>query len=399
MAKNSKFKRPAPFKGKTSSGKSPAGKTARGKSRTQKMGDLNQLSKSTGKADVESAQHKTNKQIDKSVDKSVEKPKRSAPAKHRLAETIGLILESAPDKNYALLDSGDGQKLERYENYHIIRPEGQAIWQKSLSPKQWQNVDAIFTGDTDEEGMGRWAFPKKQLNETWPMAFDGVPFFGRFTSFRHTGVFPEQAAHWRFMVDVLKSAQKDKKRKDKPKVLNLFGYTGVASLVAANAGAHVTHVDASKKAIGWAKENQELAGLQDKPIRWICEDAVKFCEREVRRGNTYDAILLDPPAYGRGPKGEVWQMFEDCPHLVDLCQQLMSKEPLFVVLTSYAIRASFLSIHELMQEVFGDMRGELHSGELVIRTDKSERKLSTSMFSRWLPNSVAENINKASGNE
>ncbi|MFK7902080.1 MAG: class I SAM-dependent methyltransferase, partial [Nitratireductor sp.] len=187
-----------------------------------------------------------------------------------------------------------------------------------------------------------------------------------------------------FMVEALKKAKADKTRKEQPRVLNLFGYTGVASLVAAQAGAHVTHVDASKKAIGWAKENQELAKLEDKPIRWICEDAVKFCEREVRRGNSYDAILLDPPAYGRGPKGEVWQMFEDAPHLVDLCKQMVSKDPIFVVLTAYAIRASFFSIHELMQEVFGDMKGELHSGELVIRTDNSQRKLSTSMFSRWV---------------
>lgn len=376
MAKNSKFKRPAPFKGQKSNQKHSK--------RDQKDG----VKKSVP------ANRATPKTVDTSAVKKTEKPQRLAPAKHRLSEITGMILESAPNKNYALLDSGDGQKLERYENYRIIRPEAQAIWQKSLPQKEWQNIDAIFTGDTDEEGMGRWAFPKRPLNETWPMAFDGVPFYGRFTSFRHTGVFPEQAAHWRFMVDVLNLARKDKKRKDKPKVLNLFGYTGVASLVAANAGAHVTHVDASKKAIGWAKENQELAGLQDKPIRWICEDAVKFCEREVRRGNTYDAILLDPPAYGRGPKGEVWQMFEDSPYLVDLCKQLMSKNPLFVVLTSYAIRASFFSIHELMQEVFGDMRGELHSGELIIRTDQSQRKLSTSMFSRWLPQDVAKNLPK-----
>ncbi len=309
------------------------------------------------------------------------KPPRRKPAKNRLDETIGCLLVTPPDKDYALLDSGNGQKLERYGKLRIIRPEGQAIWQRSLSDAEWKNVDAIFTGDTDEEGMGRWQFPKGQLEETFPMAWDGMPFFGRFTSFRHTGVFPEQAAHWRAMAEQLNSAKSE--NRDQPRVLNLFGYTGVASLVAARAGAHVTHVDASKKAIGWAKENQTLAGLQDKPIRWICEDAVKFCEREARRGNTYDGILLDPPAYGRGPKGEVWQMFEDIPYMVDLCRSILSENPLFTVLTAYTIRASFLSIHELMQEVYGDFGGQLESGELTIKTENSDRRISTSMFSRW----------------
>ncbi len=293
------------------------------------------------------------------------------------------MLETLPDADYALLDSGEGQKLERYGKLRIIRPEAQAFWQKSLSPSQWQNVDAIFTGDTDEEGLGRWQFPKKQLEETFPMAWNGMPFHGRFTSFRHTGVFPEQAAHWQFMADILKKSREMEKTGEPPRVLNLFGYTGIASLVAARAGAHVTHVDASKKAIGWARENQELAGLEDKPVRWICEDAVKFCEREVRRGNTYDGILLDPPAFGRGPKGEVWQMFEHLPYMVDLCRELVSPKPLFTILTAYTIRASFLSIHELMQEVYGDLGGLLESGELTIKTENSERRLSTSMFSRW----------------
>lgn len=312
-----------------------------------------------------------------------DKPPRRAPAKNRLDETIGSLLVTPPDQDYALLDSGNGQKLERYGKLRIIRPEGQAIWQPTLPSSHWQNVDAIFTGDTDEEGMGRWQFPKGQLDETFPMKWDGMPFWGRFTSFRHTGVFPEQAAHWRAMADQLKRASAEKR--DQPRVLNLFGYTGVASLVAARAGAHVTHVDASKKAIGWAKENQELAGLEDKPIRWICEDAVKFCEREARRGNTYDGILLDPPAFGRGPKGEVWQMFDDIPYMVDLCKSILSDKPLFTVLTAYTIRASFLSIHELMQEVFGDFGGHLESGELTILTENSNRRVSTSMFSRWTP--------------
>jgi 23S rRNA (cytosine1962-C5)-methyltransferase len=311
------------------------------------------------------------------------KPPRNPAASARLTQTIGTLLETLPDGDYGLIDSGNGQKLEQYGDLRIIRPEAQAVWQKSLPDEQWQKADAIFTGDTDEEGLGRWQFPSRQLGETFAMAFDNMPYLGRFTSFRHTGVFPEQAAHWRFMMERL--AKSKQASGEAPRVLNLFGYTGIASLVAARAGAHVTHVDASKKAIGWARENQQVAGLEDRPIRWICEDATRFCEREVRRGNRYDAILLDPPAYGRGPKGEVWQLFDDLPHMADLCRELVSNSPAFVILTAYSIRASFLALHELMQEVFGDMGGHLESGELTIRTLNSDRRLSTSMFSRWTP--------------
>lgn len=307
-------------------------------------------------------------------------PPRLAPAKARLAEKTGLLLTTPPDENYALLDSGGGEKLEQYGNLLIVRPEGQAIWQKTLPRERWQAADAVFTGDTDEEGLGRWQFRDRQQGETFPMQWDGMPYWGRFTSFRHTGVFPEQAAHWRYMEEQL---ARFSGKGEPPRVLNLFGYTGIASLAAARAGAHVTHVDASKKAIGWARENQERAALADKPIRWICEDAVKFCEREVRRGSRYEGILLDPPAYGRGPKGEVWQLFEHLPHMADLSRQLVSPRAGFVILTAYTIRASFLAIHELMQEVFGDMGGLLESGELAIATEGSDRRLSTSMFSRW----------------
>lgn len=290
-----------------------------------------------------------------------------------------MVLETPADRDYALLDSGGGLKLERYGDLRIVRPEAQAIWQKSLPEGEWRKADAIFTGDTDEEGAGRWHFPGRKLGETWPLEWQGLAYWGRFTAFRHTGVFPEQAAHWNYMLDRLARAPGG----PPPRILNLFGYTGIASLAAARAGAHVTHVDASRKAIGWARENADRAGLSDRPVRWICDDAVKFCEREVRRNSRYEGILLDPPAYGRGPKGEVWQLFEDLPHLVDLCRQLISDRPLFIVLTAYAIRASSFAIHELMQEVLGDAGGRLESGELVIRTEGSERRLATSMFSRW----------------
>ena len=294
------------------------------------------------------------------------------------AERLPLILEVEPSDDYALIDSGDGEKLEQYGPYRIVRPEGQAIWQRALPEKAWQEVDAVFTGDTDEEGIGRWRFPGTPLGETWPMRHDGIDYLGRFTSFRHVGVFPEQASHWNHMEAMIRQAGRP------VRVLNLFGYTGLASLVAPRAGAEVTHVDASKKAIGWARENQEVAGLADRPIRWICEDAMKFAEREERRGSRYDIVLFDPPAYGRGPKGEVWQLFEDLPALVELCREILTPKPLGVVLTAYSIRASFFAIHALMRDAFAGMGGTVESGELVIREQSAGRALSTSLFSRWV---------------
>ncbi|MCR4267358.1 class I SAM-dependent rRNA methyltransferase [Nitratireductor sp. ZSWI3] len=302
-------------------------------------------------------------------------PRRSGPLPQ---ERLPVILEVLPNDDYALIDSGAGQKLERYGPYRIVRPEGQAIWQPALGAAEWSKADAIFTGDTDEEGMGRWRFPREQLGETWPMRHDGIDYLGRFTSFRHVGVFPEQATHWSHMEALVRGAGRP------VKVLNLFGYTGLASLVAARAGAEVTHVDASKKAIGWARENQEIAGLEGKPIRWICDDAVKFAEREMRRGNAYDIVLFDPPAYGRGPKGEVWQLFEDLPYLADLCRSILTPKPLAVVLTAYSIRASFFAIHALMRDTFAGMGGCVESGELVIREQSAGRAFSTSLFSRWV---------------
>lgn len=311
----------------------------------------------------------------------------SRPLKHykgeRPEQNLPVILETQPTDDYALLDSGNGRKLEQYGPYRIIRPEAQAIWQPAWDEREWDKADALFTGNTDEEGLGRWHFPKQQLGETWPTAHEGIKFHGRFTSFRHVGVFPEQAAHWSFMAEQIREARRQHINRN-VKVLNLFGYTGVASLVAARAGAEVTHVDASKKAINWARENQTMAGLEDKPIRWICEDATKFVAREERRGNSYDIILLDPPAYGRGPNGEVWQLFDNLPQMVDMCRSILSPDALSVVLTAYSIRASFFAIHELMRDRFIGRGGKIESGELILRERSAGRALSTSMFSRWI---------------
>ncbi|THV23941.1 class I SAM-dependent methyltransferase [Peteryoungia ipomoeae] len=299
-------------------------------------------------------------------------------------ETVPLILESAGAGDFHLIDSGEGLKLEQYGSYRIVRPEAQALWPRSLPAHVWDNADAVFTGDTDEDGMGRWRFQKEALGETWPLSLLDIDFHGRFTSFRHVGVFPEQIAHWSWMKQRIEEAERPLK------VLNLFGYTGVASLVAAAAGAEVTHVDASKKAIGWARENQALSRLEKAPIRWICEDAMKFILREERRGNRYDIILTDPPKFGRGPNGEVWHLFDHLPLMLDVCRELLAPKAVGLVLTAYSIRASFYSIHELMRETMRGKGGRVESGELVIREAGLDgktpgRALSTSLFSRWVP--------------
>jgi 23S rRNA (cytosine1962-C5)-methyltransferase len=285
------------------------------------------------------------------------------------------MLETEGWSDYALLDCGNGRKLERYGPYRIVRPEEQAMWTPRRPKLEWDGADAQFIGVGDE-GDGRWRMPRP-LAETWPLAYDGIAFLGRFTSFRHVGVFPEQAAHWRWLEGLVRTAGRPLK------ILNLFAYTGIASLVAARAGAEVTHIDASRKAIGWARENQAAADLGALPIRWICEDAQKFVERELRRGRRYDAIILDPPKFGRGPKGEIWDLFPDLPKMLRVCRSLLSDEPVFLILTAYSIRASYLAIDELAAECLAGLGGALESGELVLREEGGGRALSTSLFSRW----------------
>nr|WP_244635671.1 class I SAM-dependent methyltransferase [Chthonobacter albigriseus] len=301
----------------------------------------------------------------------------------RVTEVVGTLLETTGWTDYALLDMGAGEKLERYGELTVVRPEPQAMGPRRLSAETWAAAGAAFTGDTEEEGPGRWRTTTRL--STWEMSVLGLPFICQLTSFRHVGVFPEQIVHWSWMADRIRA--RVSAGGDRPRLLNLFGYTGLASLVAASAGAEVTHVDASKKAVQWARDNQALAGLDAAPIRWIVDDAVKFCEREVRRGKAYDGILLDPPRFGRGPEGEVWSLNEDLPHMLDLVRRILAPGPSFMILTAYAIRASFLSIHELAADLVGHRQGRLESGELVLvetgDPTRPGRRLSTSMFSRF----------------
>ncbi len=278
--------------------------------------------------------------------------------------------------DYELLDSGDGYKLERFGDYRFLRPDSQAYW-KPMSPIETWNADAHFSGRDGEE-MGRWQF-KRPVPESWPMSWGRIKFYARCTPFRHLGLFPEQSVHWRWCADKIRASS------HQPKILNLFGYTGLASLVCAEAGAHVTHVDASKKAINYARENQALSGLEEAPIRWIVEDALKFVEREIRRGNKYDGIILDPPKHGRGPNGEVFKLEEQMFELLDNCAQLLSQNPLFIVATIYAVRLSFISLENTMKDVIAKKDGHFEAGEMALINEKANRLLPTAIFARWSP--------------
>ena len=287
-----------------------------------------------------------------------------------------LALRTRAWADYALLDSGEGRKLERYGAVTVVRPEPQCWWRPRLGPEVWTAADAVFD-PTDEEDAGRWKLGRP-VPETWPLAWGEARFLARLTPFRHLAFFPEQAANWAVLSERLQALQGPKR------VLNLFGYTGVASLAAAAAGAQVTHVDASKKSVGWARENAALSGMDDRPIRWIVEDARRYVQREVRRGSKYEAIILDPPKYGRGPTGEVWRLFEDLPGLLADCAALLSDEADMLLLNAYAARISGLSLAHLMAEAMPGRGGRIDWGELaLVEEGMDPREIGLSFFARW----------------
>lgn len=293
----------------------------------------------------------------------------------KIAEAPG-VMRTQGWSDYALIDSGGGRKLERYGPYTVVRPEPQCLWAPALPAQRWEEADAVFDPASEDEDAGRWRFMGRP-RESWPLGWGEVKFTGRFTAFRHLAFFPEQAANWAWLDEKIRS------RGGQPRVLNLFGYTGVASLVMAAAGAAVTHVDASKKAVAWARENAELSGLADRPIRWITEDARKYVAREVRRGSKYDGIILDPPKYGRGPTGEVWRLFEDLPELAGLCAELLSENASFLVLNAYAERISGAALSGLLAEKLAGRSGAIQWGELALVQDGGERQIGMSFYARW----------------
>ena len=288
--------------------------------------------------------------------------------------------------DYSLIDSGNGKKLEKFGPYTFSRPEPQAIWTPRLKAKVWENSSGSFLSSSsleNEDPKGKWVI-KNNIPDKWEMSFDSLKFFATPTPFRHLGFFPDQSPHWIWAAQKINQYISVLNHKNHPKILNLFGYSGLASLHAASCGASVTHVDASKKAINYAFENRNLSSFQELPIKFITEDAVKFVNREIRRGNKYDGIILDPPKYGRGPNGEKWDLFNDLPPLLKSLPQILSNNPIFIILNSYAIRSSHISLHYGLSEVMKNYSGKVESGEISIVEDQvSPRQISTAIFARW----------------
>lgn len=291
------------------------------------------------------------------------------------------ILTTDTWQDYELMDSGDGEKLERFGTYVLNRPEPKAIWQKTLDSDQWKVADALY--ERDSSGGGQWTCFTK-LPPTWTIKWKDITFLIKPTGFKHTGIFPEQSSIWEFIHNKITSV-------DRPiKFLNLFGYTGGSSLVAAQAGATVTHIDASKDVLTWANENAKLSKLDTKPIRWIPEDTLTFVKREIKRGNIYDAIIMDPPKYGRGTKNEVWKIEEDLPELLDLCTQILSPTPLFVIINAYALSLSSLSLENLLTQTMRKYAGNTTCGELSIKHSGNKLLLPESIFGMWEENIIME---------
>ncbi len=267
--------------------------------------------------------------------------------------------------DYEVIDTSCGEKLERWKDYTLLRPDPQVIWNTKKTNKKWKHLNAHY--HRSSKGGGEWEFfdlPEEwTINYTLPinkeLTFHLKPF-----AFKHTGLFPEQAANWDWFSEIIAKEVARKDRKEPVKVLNLFAYTGGATLAAAAAGAHVTHVDASKGMVAWAKENAASSGLGDAPIRWLVDDCKKFVEREIRRGNHYDAIIMDPPSYGRGPKGEIWKIEEAVFPLIELCGQLLTDDPLFFLVNSYTTGLQPAVLYYMISTVLKEYGGVVEADEI-----------------------------------
>lgn len=275
---------------------------------------------------------------------------------------------------YELLDTGDGEKLERFGSFVLRRPDPQALWKKILSPKEWADADACF----ENTANSKWIF-KKDVPKFWPIKFGGLDLKISPTPFKHTGLFPEQLLNWQWAEEIIVKAKKNGREVS---VLNLFGYTGGASLSASKAGANVCHVDASKSAIAWGKENAELSGLTNSPIRWILDDAFEFVRKEIRRGKKYECIIMDPPAFGHGPDGEVWKIEESLVSFLDECKKLLSDDPLFFLVNGYAAGYSSVAYEQNIIDLKDKFGGQIEHGELLIE-EKGSRLLPCGIFARW----------------
>lgn len=283
-----------------------------------------------------------------------------------------LITTLRPSDDYELLDSGEGEKLERYGKVTVSRPDPQALWPKKLNSAAWQKADAFFNRDANDAS---WQ-TRRDLPQKWPIQLDGLKFWIKLSAFKHTGIFPENQPQWAWMRKMITEARRP------VNVLNLFGYTGGASLACAAAGASVCHLDGSKVAVTWARDNAELSSLSQKPIRWIVDDARAFVQRELKRERRYDAIIMDPPAFGHGPNRELWRIENDLLPLMENCRKILSDKPLFFLMNGYAAGYSALAYSNNLQHLFGK-KGKLEIGELTIAHSKDDRLLPCGIFARW----------------
>ena len=277
--------------------------------------------------------------------------------------------------DYKILDMADGQKLEKWGDVILARPDPQIIWKEKTYPKKWKNINATY--HRSKTGGGTWEYKKKMPNQ-WQIKYKELTFNIKPMGFKHTGLFPEQAVNWDWMMDKIKKANRD------IKVLNLFAYTGGATVACAAAGASVCHVDSSKGMVTWAKENIASSGLAERPVRYIVDDVVKFVNREIRRGNKYDAIIMDPPSYGRGANGEVWQFEDNIYDLVELCTKVLSDKPLFFLINSYTTGISSKVLENILNlTVSKNYKGKVSSGEVGLPMENSNLVLPCGIFGRW----------------
>lgn len=278
-------------------------------------------------------------------------------------------------KDYEIIDMANGEKLERWKDIYLVRPDPQIIWKNKSKPDAWKNANARY--NRSKTGGGSWDY-KKPLPKSWQVKYKNLTFKIKPMGFKHTGLFPEQAVNWDWMMDKIKNAKRE------IKVLNLFAYTGGATVACLSAGASVAHVDSSKGMVEWAKENVTSSGLRDKPVRFLIDDVVKFVNREIRRGNTYDAIIMDPPSYGRGANGEVWQFEDNIYDLVELCGKVLSDNPLFFLINSYTTGISSKVLEDILNlTIAKEHKGKVYSGEIGLPMKDSKLVLPCGIYGRW----------------
>lgn len=287
-----------------------------------------------------------------------------------------MIIEVPKEKDYELIDSGLGEKLEKFGEYILARPDKESLWNKKLDKKKWSNADFYY----ERKGkIGVWK-TKKGSPKNWNIKYFELIFNLRPTSFKHIGLFPEQIVNWTWMESLIKE---EKKNREDISILNLFAYTGGATMVCARAGASVCHVDASKQSVLWARENAKLSGLEEAQIRWIIDDAILFLKREIKRGRKYDAIVMDPPSFGHGPKDELWKIEEGFLELLDLCSEVLSDDPLFFLINGYTAGYSNIVYQNNLRNIFSSKKGNIEGGELVIKQSNSDNLLPSGIFARW----------------